>query len=163
MDKRNSNIAIKKSSVHFNIFDILIILAVVACIAALGIRYYYTQNAFSDFVEVKVDFIVPGVMESTANSMKLKTVYLSSNDKEVGYIESMSVIPSSVYVTDDNGGLVKAQHPDSFDITGTIVFRGIWSDDAFMINGTIPANVANTILLYSSDIEFVITIEDIVE
>ena len=69
---------------RFNIFDALLILLILACIAALVFRYYYnSKDAVGE--QVKVSFIVPAIMPSTADAMteKLRTgtvLYLSDGD-----------------------------------------------------------------------------------
>ena len=65
---------------RFNIFDALLILLILACIAALVFRYYYnSKDAVGE--QVKVSFIVPAIMPSTADAMteklRMGTVLLS--------------------------------------------------------------------------------------
>ena len=82
------------SKSRFNIFDALLILLIVACIVALVLRYYFNSNRSLE-EQVRVRFIVPSIMETTADTMleTLKSgsvLYLTDGDNVIGYIQSVA-------------------------------------------------------------------------
>ena len=150
---------------RFSIFDVIIIVAVVACIVGIVIRFQFTSsNDFSS--KVTVEFIVPGVMKSTSDQMaaKLKEgtkLYLSSNDKEIGYIVSVAAEKSKVYATGADGKLERVEHPENYDVKGVCVLYGSDGDSGFLIGGNTLATISEVIYVYSADVEFSITLTDV--
>lgn len=150
---------------RFNIFDALLILVIVACIAALVFRYYYNSKDSLD-EQVRVSFIVPEVMESTADTMTEKlrmgtVIYLSDGDSIIGYIQSVSKEPSKVYVENGAGNVERVDHPFSMDVRGVAVLYGRSGENGFYIGGSKLATVSDVIYVYSTDVEFSMTLTGI--
>lgn len=143
---------------RFNIFDALLILLILACIAALVFRYYYnSKDAVGE--QVKVSFIVPAIMPSTADAMTEKlrmgtVLYLSDGDSVIGYIQSVTKAPSKVYAENSSGKLERIDNPLSMDVIGTAVLYGRSGESGFYIGGNKLATVSDVIYVYSTDIEF---------
>ena len=156
----------KKSGAPFNLFDVIIILALVACIAAIIVRAYFTANIKNDFTTAQVEFIVSGVSEYTAQALQEggagRALYLASGDDEIGTIDTVSCTASEIYAEDAAGALILLPHPDKKDIRGTATLRGIWTDDGFMIDGTVPATVGKSISVYTQDAACSITITAVI-
>ena len=149
----------KKSGARFNIFDVIIIVALLACIAAVVVRAYFTANIKDDFSTAKIEFTVTGVSQYTASAFHAdRKLYLASNDDEIGTVTSASYSSSKFYAEDATGNLVALSHPEKKDIYGTATLYGIWTDDGFMINGTILASAGKTIGIYTQDVECTLTI-----
>ena len=107
----------KKSGARFNIFDVIIIFIVLACIAAIIVRAYFTANIKDDFTTAKVEFSVISVSENTAASLHpSRKIYLSSGGDEIGAIEEVAYVPSEIYALDAAGKPVSASHPDKKDV-----------------------------------------------
>ena len=77
-----------KNKVRFNIFDIIIILAVIASIVAvvLKVAYFDKRNDISE--HVIVNFTVYDIMDNTAASASKGNVYLTNGDSLIGEIIS---------------------------------------------------------------------------
>ena len=150
---------------RFSIFDAIIIIAVIACIVGIVLRFRLTSsNDFSS--KATVEFIVPGVMQSTADSMtaKLKNgtkLYLASSDKEIGYIVSVESERSKVYATSSDGTLERVEHPENYDVKGVCVLYGSDGEAGFLIGGNTLATISEVIYVYSTDVEFSITLTDV--
>lgn len=150
---------------HFSIFDAIIILAVIACVVGIALRFRLTSSDGFDS-KITAEFIVPGVMQSTADQMtqKLKEgtkLYLSSGDKEIGYIISAASEKSKVYATDPDGALQRVDHPENYDVKGVCVLYGVDGDSGFLIGGNLLATVSEVVYVYSTDIEFSITLTNV--
>ena len=149
----------KKSGARFNIFDVIILFAIIACIAAVAVRAYFTANTTDSFVSAKIEFSVIGVSENTAEAMQVgDKLYLSDNGKEIGTVDASAYTASALYIEDSEGKIVTAAHPAKKDIHGTATLYGIWTEDAFMIGGTVPATVGKTISIYTKGVTCTITI-----
>lgn len=160
-----SRTEVKKS--RFNIFDALIILVVLACIAAIIARYYFISSDSLD-EQVSVEFIVPGVMDSTAQAMtdaiKSGTViYLSDGDQTIGFIQSIYSESSKVYATNAVGDIERVNHPSEMDIKGVAVLYGTSGKSGFLIGGNKLATVSDVVFVYTTDIEFAMTVTSISE
>ena len=80
----------KKTGARFNIFDILILFAILASIAAIGVRAYFLADGKENVQTTRVEFVVRGVSEVTAQKFAKQygTLYLDSTDAEIGTIIS---------------------------------------------------------------------------
>ena len=149
----------KKSGARFNVFDVIIILALLACIAAIVIRAYFTANIENDFTTAKIEFTVKEVSDYTAEALKENTtLYIAAGDDEIGTVDTVTYSPAELYAEDASGVLVPASHPDKKDVRGTATLYGIWTDDGFMINGTVSASVGKTVNVYTQDVACTLTI-----
>ncbi len=153
----------KKTGVRFNIFDVLIILAVLACIAAIGVRAYFLATTEEQMQTARVEFVVKSVSDVTAEafSKQYSTLYLTSTDKEIGTIINAYYSAAVVDAETADGTIVRALHPDKLDIYGFANLSGVWSEDGFLIGGTTLASVGNTVAVYTQDAMCMITIVSI--
>ena len=150
---------------RFNVFDLLIILIVIACIVALVLRIYvFNKNALDK--KVNVSFSVNNVMETTAEKMNSSikngtVVYLTSNNEVIGYVTSIDTERSTVYVEDENGNPIEVFHPTNWNVTGTAVLYGTSGDLGFYINGTQRAEINSVVSVYTDTVQFEMTLTDI--
>lgn len=156
---------IKKS--HFNVFDVLIIVAVLACIAAVVLRARFAANAATSEV-CGFDFVISSVLPDTAEKTEKsleggKKLYLSSDDTEIGYILSASACDTKVCVAGADGALHEVIDPTRKDIVGECIFYGSYNDLGFYIGGNRLATVGDTLIVYSDTMEFSVTITGMYE
>lgn len=156
---------IKKS--RFNVFDVLIIFIVIACIAGIVIRYrYLSEETMKE--QVTVDFIVPDVMASTAEKMTSAIkggtiIYLSSGDTIIGFIQSVSSENAQVYATNASGALERVNHPTNMDVRGVAVLYGKSGESGFLIGSNTLATLSEVLYVYTDSVEFGMTIISISE
>lgn len=156
-----------KKNVRFNVFDVLIILVALACVAAIVIRVRFISDD-KQSEQITVGFIVPGVMPSTAEQMthdltQGTKLYLSSTDEEIGYIVSASSERSTVYAENGSGEIERVEHPESMNVSGLCVLYGKTGTGGFLIGGTTSATLSDVIYVYSSTIDFSMTITNVSE
>ncbi len=150
---------------RFNIFDALLILVILACIVALAFRYYYNSKDSLD-EKVTVTFIVPGIMQSTADTMteKIKSgtvLYLSDGDTIIGYVQGVYSENSKIYAESEDGKIERVDDPFLMDVKGTAVLYGKSGEDGFYIGGNKLATVSDVVYVYTTDVEFAMTLVDI--
>lgn len=149
----------KSSDARFNIFDVIIILILLICIAAVSVRAYFTANIRDTFENATIEFTVSGVSKNTAASFhQYRKIYFALTNDEIGSITEVSYGPAKLYAADASGTPIEVDHPDKKDVHGTATFSGIWTDDGFMINGTELATVGKSIHIYTHDVECILTI-----
>lgn len=157
-----ANTETKKTGARFNIFDVIIILAILACIAALAVRAYFSSNIEESFTDASIAFSVVGISENTAASLKVgDAIFLSDSGREIGIITEATYDAALLQVENAEGQLVTARHPDKKDLHGAATLKGIWTDDAFMIAGVLPATAGKTVNIYTKTVTFTITITSI--
>ena len=161
MDQKQKQI----SGPRFNIFDFLIILGIVVCLAAIVARVIFISNAKDDIVYANVYFEIEDISEATANAVCVpnESIYLQSNDIRIGVFSTVTAEPLKVWADDGNGVLIEALHPNRKTVTGRAQIKGIWYDEGFLVEGTYLASVGQTIDVYTKYVSCTITITSIEE
>ena len=156
MDKRQN----KEKKAKFNIIDALIIVAIVACIVAIGLRVYFSSRENKTPDHVICNFEVSGISEENANSFaEGKKVYLDSDDAEVGAFRTVEIIAETVNATDKDGNVVKATVPGKCTVKGTVTLYGKYGDDGlFYVNGETPVSLGSVVSVYTDRNRFSMTI-----
>ena len=154
-----------KNGPKFNIFDILIILAVLVCIGAIIFRVFFIAETQEDMRNAYVTFKIEGVSEETAQAFCVagRDIYLQTGDHKVGVLTEASYTALSVFAEDAGGKLVAVDHPVKKQITGDAVLTGYWGADGFLLGGTYLATVGSTFNIYTKDVSCTITIVSISE
>ncbi len=146
----------------FHVLDAFIFLLVALCIAAIVMRIVQTSVRKEQFETTSVTFSVIDVAEDTAKALHAgSTVYLASNNDKIGSISTVTYGPATLSAKDENGNLVSVAHPTRKTITGTALLTGIWTDDGFLINGTLLASAGATVLIYTNEVECTLTVEKV--
>ncbi len=157
MDRKAQN---KKAKL--NIIDIIIIFAVLICLAAIGLRIYFTSNANNTGEEALVTFEVYGISETNAmafgENMKL---YLASSDDEVGYIVSAAVSAAKTDAVDGDGKITSVNDPIKKTVVVTAVLKGKWGDDGFYLDGTKLLSLGTNVEIYTEKNIFSFTVLDV--
>ena len=86
----------RKTKVRFNVFDVIICLAAIACIAAVILKVTYFDKRAEASEQVTVNFTVYDIMDNTAKSASKGNVYLASDDTLIGEILSAEVEPNKI-------------------------------------------------------------------
>lgn len=142
----------KRSGAHFNLFDVILILVIVACIAGIALHAYFTKDLTETYSETtNISFIVSGVSEETAEAFckANSSIYEQETDKHVGTLISASYAPLFLDLENTEGLLVKAEHPDKKEITAQASFSGTWTEDGFLIGGTTLAIIGKEMKIYT--------------
>lgn len=151
----------KKSGARFNLFDVILILVIVACIAGVVIHAYFTKDLTQTYSEnAQVSFRIEGVSEVTAEAFcKIgSAIYDQDTDKNIGTLTAAEYAPLLLDLETAEGVLVKAEHPEKKQITALATLTGTWTDDGFLIGGTTLAAVGKTINIYTENAVCTITV-----
>ena len=140
-----------KNKVRFNIFDIIIILAVIASIAAvvLKVAYFDKRNDISE--HVIVNFTVYDIMDNTAASASKGNVYLTNGDSLIGETISAEVETNKIYIEEDGVAKPHDNPLGKKNLHGRIKFAGISSETGFFIDGKTKITVGSVLSVYILD------------
>lgn len=152
---------------RFNAFDLIIILLVVLCIAAIVFRGLFVKKvSYTDTLEVS--YKIASISNITATNIFNKTsendrIYLASNNADIGYIKTITKTQDTINVENGKGGLESVINPTKFNLEGTCVFLGKQTNTGFLINGEIETKVNDVLYVYTPVAVFELTIVDIIK
>ncbi len=148
----------KTNKARFNIADILIIFVVIAIIAALALRVYNVYILEDETTILTVEFEISELSSDFIGLNENDTLYLSSDDSEVGTITSVTVEDAVRYAYTEDGTLVKATVRDKSTVKGTMKMSGIVNERGFLLGGNVLLTEGGTVNLYTQVREFTIKI-----
>jgi len=156
MDQKQKQI----SGSRFNIFDFLIIVGIIVCLAAIAARMLFIGNEKKKVVFADVYFEVSGISEVTADALCVtnESIYLQSNDMQIGILASAQSEAQKVLTDNGEGILVEALHPEKKTVYGTAQIKGVWHDEGFMIDEAYLATVGGSLDIYTKYASCTITI-----
>ena len=159
MDQKQKQI----SESRFNIFDFLIIVGIVACIAVIAIRILFISNKKENVVFADVYFEVSGISDATAQALLApnESIYLQDSDVRIGVLNTAQAEPQKLLVENAEGELVEAYHPEKKTLYGKAQIKGVWYEDGFMIAEAYLAKVGGTLEIYTKYASCTITITSI--
>ncbi len=159
-----SNTKSSRSGTRFNLFDVILLLAVLCCIGGIVVHAYFISDLNETYSEnATIAFTVSGVSPRTAEAFcnAGDSIYLSENDHEIGSLLGAYFSPQSLYLETADGELVSVSHPEKMDITGELTLTGTWTNDGFLIGGTTLAIVGKTMNIYTPNAVCTLTITNV--
>lgn len=160
MDKRSSS----KEKKRLNIFDVLIIVVVIACVAAIGVRVYFTTHAKRADESAVITYEVQGISaENAAEFAQGKKIYLGSNDVEIGMINTVVKSASRVEAVEDDGSIAVVGDPYLITVTGKMTLYGKTSDGGFFIDGQTPISLGSSLSVYTDRNMFTLTVVEMTQ
>ena len=140
---------------HFNVIDLLILLAVIAVLGALVMRFDVFQH-FGEKTEQSsaiISFRIEGVRRTSANAMVVGDTYIwDANNAVIGTLQSVSVEPFETVAEMQDGNLMLASDEQKCVLVGTILASGTMTDQGFMLNGTQFLSAGKEIEVHSQHI-----------
>ncbi len=151
----------KTSRARLNLFDIILILAVILCIAGIALHAYFTKDLGETYSQnATISFVVSGVSEETAGAFSNPNspIYDSTSDKLLGTLIEVSYSPMPVDAETADGKLVRVEHPEKMEIRGKAVLKGSWTEENFYIDGSLHAVIGATLGVYTDSATCILTI-----
>ena len=162
----------KKSGI--GVLDAVIIIVLAICVVAAGFAFVFKRSAAEDIVpeeeyeEYLISFESLGVRRSTAQMIKDGDSFMTGDNDDLGTLTgALTVTPSVVYITDENGICVKTYAPDNgdytkMDISGTLTVKGIRNDrGVFLLNGTVPLAPNKQLFIHTDTVSLNANVTDI--
>ena len=148
---------------HFNVADIIIIIAIIAVVTAFALRIYNVFGTKDDGVKVRIEFEVENISSENLSLAEETKFYCSSDNSYAGYLEAFDIKNTIKYAYNENGELVKATVPGRSNVTGTLVIECVKTDKGFYLGGNVLLSEGGTLMLYSTTREMVFNIKKITE
>ena len=158
MNTKNNN-----DKPHFNVADVIIIVALVAVIAAFGLRIYNIFGTSDEEQKVRIEFEVNGISAENISLKKDAKLYYAGDNSLVGTLEEFEITDTVTYAYNENGELVKAVVPGKKTVTGTIVLKCTKTEKGFYLGGTKLLSEGMSLTLYTTTREMDFTIKKITE
>ena len=153
--------------VHFNLVDLVLIIAVLACLVGVYLRY----SAGDDFgvnhelEQYVLSFEINNIRYTSADAFaEGDALYLDGKDTVLGKIMSIdSTSPSEVIYTDDKGDYKTVYYPEDtrIDLTGRMLSDGVMSDRGYLLGGNTYLAPGQTYYVETPQINVSVTITDI--
>ena len=167
----NTNNKIKRK---FNVIDAIIIVLILLVIVAVFFRSRINDvigfnKKMSDY---KVSFKVMSINDASYDYFVREDplwdrVHLDSPDMVLGYIEGTPTkVPSTVYMSDDNGKVYGVRYPEKsyVDITGELRCSGtVKEDGCFYLAGNHVVSPGDVLKVHTAGLDFSLIVTDIGE
>ncbi len=154
----------KERKIRFNIIDFLIVIAVIACIVGIALRYNVADRigVKSNTDTAEVSFIVRDIKQSSADALITgDTFYWTQNGVELGVLTSKSTTPAAIVSENSKGEAVVVYSDYAVDATGVLTCVGTLTDDGFMIGGTQFVAPGKEMEINSKQVKVLVLITDV--
>lgn len=153
----------KKTGFRINVVDILIVIAVIACIIAVASRTGVAQKFFEPAPDqtAEVRFSISAVDQYVADELQDtvgSNITIDDGGAEFGTLMYAEQKPAAVYIEDSMGVIQKMEHMSLRDVEGTIAVKGATKSDGFYINGETWVGVGKTYLVNTPTQSFSFTV-----
>lgn len=152
------------SRVHFNLLDAVIVLAIIAVLAGVTLRYNLVDKLGiqSSRDSAEISFLISEISETSVDALVQGDVfYDGKNGAKLGELVSKTSSFAEAFVENADGYLIKAYNEAYYDVRGKILAVGKMTDDGFMLNGTNFLSAGKTLQVYSKNSKVTILITDI--
>lgn len=152
---------------RFNIIDLVLLIALLACIAGIYLRYAADRDLGSkqELDSYTLSFEVQNIRYTSADAFQADdAVYLRTDDTKIGTLLSLDSASPTEYLFFDLGGNVKqTYYPENtrIDVTGRILAEGRMTENGFMLNGNVFLAPGRSYPIMTPHIDVNITITDI--
>lgn len=155
----------EKKKLRINLLDVIILLAIVAIVGGIGLRFNLVDRMglSGNDDEVDVKFLIQEISPSSVLALvDGDTFYWDANAMEIGTLMgSVEVTPAQVILENASGNLVSASNDKYCDVRGSIRAKGKITEDGFMLDGTQFLSAGKYLNVSSKNIKVTILITDI--
>lgn len=129
------------SRVRFNIVDFVLIIAVLACLCGVYLRYNLSEEFGSktEMGEYVLSFEINGIRYTSADAFpEGDKFFLDGKDTVLGTVLAIdSTSPAEIIYTDPRGDYKTIYYPEDsrIDLTGRLLSEGMMTDRGYMLGG----------------------------
>lgn len=141
--------------IRFNIIDLLIVLAVIAVIGTVIVRYDVADKISKAAVEdsARITLLVQSIREEACNSVNDgDEVTWVQEATRMGNIVRKEVSPAVLYSSREDGVIIKNESALTYDLRCTVDTKGTVSDDGYLLNGVSYIAPGKSITIRNHDI-----------
>lgn len=148
---------------RFNSIDLVLLLAVIACIAGIIIRSNIRDTVLlSKEEKATATVLIEAILDESAEALHIGDRFqIASNNNEFGTLRSVEISPAKIRFYNNDGTEAVTHYYDRKDALCKIEISGYNTDSGFMINGTSYIGSGSSFVLHSKYIEFQCTVLDV--
>ncbi len=144
----------KQKKHRFNIIDFVLLIAVLACVVGIALRYNLNETINRTTDTAEVDIIIERLLNTSADALHVgDTLYTPNNDAVFGEILSIETKPAVIRYSNNDGTITYTTYEDRVDVTLRIHIEGYNTENGFMIGGVTYIGNGSTFPLASPYIE----------
>ncbi|MBQ8577585.1 MAG: DUF4330 domain-containing protein [Clostridia bacterium] len=139
---------------RFNIVDFVLIIAVLACVIGIAIRYNLSTSLLrgndTAVITVKIDGLLTEYSDALLPG---DAFYYQTTGNPLGTLLTVETSPAKIRFVNTDGTVTVANYVDRVDVVCTLEVEGYASENGFMIDGTTYIGSGSDILVRSRNIE----------
>lgn len=139
---------------RFNIIDFVLIVAVLACVIGIAIRYNLSISLLhgndTAYLTVKIDALRTEYMDSLQTG---DAFYYQSTGNPLGTLVSIETSPAKIRFVNSDGTITVSHYEDRVDVVCKIEASGYHTENGFMIDGRTYIGSGSDILVRSRNLE----------
>ena len=139
---------------RFNIVDFVLIVAVLACVIGIAIRYNLHSSLMQGSSTATVTVMIEGLLEDNTDTLLVgDTFYYQKTGNRFGTLVSTETRPAKIRFVNADGTYSTANYVDRVDVICQIEVEGYNSADGFMIGGSTYVGCGSDVLVRSRNLE----------
>ena len=164
----------QKGKPHFSVFDAVLIVFLIACIAAVGFGYEFKkQEGVAEIdqetaEEYMISFESYNVEQYHAQLLKEGDMYYLSDNAEFGTLNGKLIMtPALVYAEKDDGTYIRSYAPENgdqtkLDLSGAVMTKGTRNSRGILVIGNgFEAVPGESFIIHNSTVSIRVTITSI--
>ena len=155
------------SRIRFNIIDLVIVIALLACVAGVYLRYNFGEQygVEHELAQYEITFEVTNIRYTSVDAFpEGDAVYLKNGGKYMGSIIGIdSTTPSEMVYTDLSGNIIQIYYPENsrIDLVGRLLASGTMTAGGFMLDGNTHLAAGTSYAVQTPHIDVTLVITDI--
>lgn len=139
---------------RFNIVDFVLIIATLACVIGIAIRYNLHSSLMQGSSTATVTVMIEGLLEDNTDTLfEGDTFYYQKTGNRFGTLLSWETRPAKIRFVNADGTYSTTNYIDRVDVICQLEVEGYNSEDGFMIGGSTYVGCGSDILVRSRNLE----------
>lgn len=151
-----------KHAVRFGLIDIAILLAVLACIAAIFLRFNFSEKFRTEaqLKEAEISFLISDLHPVSAEALLVGDTYYWDENR-LGTLKSFEISNAEAFFENDEGLAVRTENLNRRDVRGIFTVQGKQTDEGFLLNGSTYIAPGKSIVVRSQHLQVYILVTDV--
>lgn len=117
----------------FSIVDLFVILLVVACVSAVGLKMKKAESVTGGDRTIVYEVLIQNIRDASVNAINsnFENITDAESKKNIGNIVDVTVKPAKVITQKDDGTFVMIEYDNRRDVILTLETSGTETDDAY--------------------------------
>ena len=156
-----------KKKLKPNVIDLIIVLVILGTILSMLFRQEEVVNVIvqeeRSLESAQISFLILDINDNSGNYFNIgDNFYSPALVMDVGKLSSVQIMPAEAFIADENGQLNKTYSSNGrIDVRGTIDCQGLFSEEGFLLGGSMYLAPGSSVHVQSPGIDVTFTITDI--